>query len=149
LSSSEKVYFAKEVIRLLKRYPEIEILAITVNKRNVQQHIREDPNKLYNYMIGLVLPEKIKLRPTVTFIPDKRSIKVESGNSLVDYLQIKLWFELNASTIIHNQPEESHKARNLQFVDFISHIIWSKFEDNEYSAYNIIKKKVKVIPLFF
>jgi hypothetical protein len=67
----------------------------------------------------------------------------------VDYLQIKLWFELNASTIIHNQPEESHKALNLQFVDFVSHIIWSKFEDNEYLAYNILKRKVKVIPLFF
>jgi len=149
LNSAEEAYFAKEVIRLLNKHPDIEILAITVNKKNVQQHIRDDPNKLYNYMIGLVLPEKIKFRPTVTFIPDKRSIKVESGNSLVDYIQIKLWFELNASTTIHNQPEESRKTLNLQFIDFISHIIWGKFEDNEYSAYNILRSKVKVIPLFF
>jgi len=90
----------------LARNPDIEIWAITVKKENVQEHIRKDPNKLYNYMIGLVLLDRIRQKPVVTFIPDKRSIKVESGNSLVDYLQIKLWFDLNVSTIIHNNPKK-------------------------------------------
>ena len=149
LSSTEKLFFAEKVIALLARNPDIEILAITVKKENVQEHIRKDPNKLYNYMIGLVLLDRIRQKPAVTFIPDKRSIKVESGNSLVDYLQIKLWFDLNVSTIIHNNPEESDKSLNLQFVDWISHIIWSRFEDREFQPFNIVKGSVKLIPLFF
>ena len=149
LNDLEKITFANEVINLLKENPEIEILAITVNKENVQPHIRQDPNKLYNYMISLVLLDKIKQRPAITFIPDKRSIKVQSGNSLVDYLQIKLWFDLNVSTNIQNRPEESHRSLNLQFIDWISHIIWSNFEKKETKFFNILRPKIKSVPLFF
>ena len=149
LSKSEKVSFARRVVSLLMQNPEIEILAITVNKENVQPHIRLDPNKLYNYMISLVLLENIKQKPSVTFIPDKRSIKVKSGNSLVDYLQIKLWFDLNMSTTLINCPEESDRCLNLQFVDWISHIIWSKFEDKESETFNILRPRIKSASLFF
>jgi hypothetical protein len=149
LKLAEKIYFANEVIKVLERNPEIEVLAITVRKENVQAHIREDPNKLYNYMISLVLLEKIKNRPVVNFIPDARSIKVKSANTLVDYLQTKLWFEFNSSTIIRNYPQESHKVVNLQFVDCISHIIWSRYEDNETRGFDILRRKVRPVPLFF
>ena len=92
---------------------------------------------------------KGKKQPVVNFIPDPRTIKVKSANTLVDYLQTKLWFEFNSSTIIRNYPQESHKALNLQFVDCISSIIWSRYEDNETRPFNILKKKVRPIPLFF
>jgi hypothetical protein len=141
--------FANRTVELLTRNPEIEILAITVNKENVQPHIRQDPNKLYNYMINLILLDRIKNKPKVTFIPDKRSIKVESGNSLVDYLQIKLWFDLNVHTTIQNCPEESDRCLNLQFTDWVSHIVWSRFEKHEFELFNIIKDKIKTSHLFF
>ena len=120
-----------------------------MNKENVQDHIRQDPNKLYNYMISLILLDKIKNKPKVTFIPDKRSIKVESGNSLIDYLKIKLWFDLNVQTIIQNCPEESDRCLNLQFIDWVSHIIWSRFEYHEFEVFNVLKDKIKLTNLFF
>ena len=52
--------------------------------------------------------DRIKDKPNITFIPDERSIKVQSGNSLVDYLQTKLMFDLHSKTIIENKPQESH-----------------------------------------
>jgi hypothetical protein len=149
LKPEEKIYFSNEVIKLLDRHPEIHVLAITVKKENVQVNIRQDPNKLYNYMINLILSGKIKNEPIVNFIPDRRSIKVKSANTLVDYLQIKLWFEFNSSTVIRNNPTESHKALNLQFVDFISHIIWSRYEDNETTAFNILRRRIRPVHLFF
>ena len=85
----------------------------------------------------------------VDFIPDPRTIKVKSGNSLVDYLQIKLWFEHNSATVIRHTPVESHQSLNLQFVDFISHIIWSRYEFNESSAFNIVKSGLLIKHLFF
>ena len=66
LKLAEKIYFANEVIKLLEKHPQIEVLAMTVKKENVQVHIRQDPNKLYNYMISLILLDKIKRRVSET-----------------------------------------------------------------------------------
>jgi len=41
----------------------IEAFAITVYKKNVEDHIRRDANKLYNYMTSLVLLDRIKDKP--------------------------------------------------------------------------------------
>lgn len=149
LKQAERVIFAKKVVLLLTQNPEIEVLCITVNKKNVESHIRADANKLYNYMVNLVLPERIKHKPSVTFIPDKRSIKVRSGNSLVDYLQVRLWFELKVITKLYNCPQESDQCLNLQFIDWICHIVWSGFEHGESKPFRILTSKIKSIPLFF
>ncbi len=113
LDEADRSFLAKRISKLLKKSSRIRIFAITVNKREVKEHIRHDPNKLYNYMISLILPDRIRRYQRVSLIHDKRSIKVKSGNSLVDYLQIKIWFELNSKTQIDYQPLESHIALNL------------------------------------
>jgi hypothetical protein len=100
-------------------------------------------------MVNFAVLDKIKLYPTVNFIPDPRTIKVASGNSLVDYLQIKLWFELNVRTTLIHAPMESRSNLNLQFVDFIAHIIWSRYENNEYPFYKLLSPHISEKPLFF
>jgi len=149
LNLHDKVFFAEKVIGLLKRNRRIKILAITVNKRRVQKHIRQDANKLYNYMIALALPEEIKKEVEVKFIPDKRSIKVKSGNSLADYLQVKLWFEFGSKARLINIPRESHQELNLQFIDFISNIVWHKYENSDDIAFKMLAGKIRIKELFF
>jgi hypothetical protein len=149
LAGQDQIDFAKRTVRLLLRETSIKVGAITVKKENVQPHIRKDPNKLYNYMVNFILLDEINRYPVVDFIPDPRTIKVESGNSLVDYLQTKLWFEYGSATIIKHIPVESHQSLNLQFVDFISHIIWSRYEFNRSGAFNILKPYILLKHLFF
>lgn len=143
------IFFAEKTVDLLKANPDIKILAITVNKKRVADHIRKDPNKLYNYMVGLALLNRIKKYPRINFIPDIRSIKVESGNSLKDYLQTELWFKQKANTEIINQPLESYKSLNLQFAHWVTHIIWKKYEDRKTKAFNVLTERIKLIELFF
>jgi len=149
LTRDEKMKFSKRVIGLLNRNPSIHICAITVKKENVQPHIRMDSNKLYNYMVNFILLDEIKNCSTINFIPDPRTIKVASGNSLADYLQTKLWFEFNSATIIRHTPMESHMNNNLKFVDFLSNIVWSHYEDNKSGPYNILKPHIITKQLFF
>lgn len=52
--------------------------------------MRRDSNKLYNYMIGLSLLDEMINYENVVLIPDPRTIKVKSGNSLHDYLDINI-----------------------------------------------------------
>ncbi len=149
LQPADKVYFAQKAKDLLVHNPEIKIFAMTAKKTRVQQHIRKDPNKLYNYMLGLLLPERIKRYPQVNLIPDERSIKVKSGNSLVDYLQINVWFVLKAKTIIKYWPSESSRVLNIQFTDYVSNIIWNKYERGHDTAFNILRQKISCKTLFF
>ena len=102
-------------------------------------------------MVNFIRLDEIKNCSTVDFIPDPRTIKVASGNSdsLVEYLQTKLWFEYNSATIIRHQPVESHQSHNLKFIDFISNIVWGRYEFNRSSVYNILKPHILIKHLFF
>ena len=53
LTVDEEVFFAGKTVKLLSKYPHVKVLAITVNKRKVKAHIRQDPNKLYNVIIQI------------------------------------------------------------------------------------------------
>lgn len=149
LSIDEKKNFINRLITLLAQQSSIQISVITVKKKNVKDHIRSDPNKLYNYMVNFAVLEKIQTYPVVNFIPDPRSIKIASGNSLTDYLQTKLWFEMNSSTHLIDSPMESKFNLNLQFIDFICHIVWKRYEYNQSRFYNRIRKRISEKHLFF
>ena len=146
LTLPERVYFATQTGKLLARHPEINVFSVTINKQTIKNPDNCASGRLYNYVNRLILLDKIKGESCVTFIPDRRSIKAKNGNLLADYLQTALWFELDSDTVIQNRPQESHKTLNLQFIDWVGHIIWKKYEDNEIEAYDILKRKVDLTP---
>ena len=146
---NQKKLFCEKTIKLLKDYKEIKIDTITVKKKNVEEHIRQDGNKLYNYMASLVIPEHIENVDTLEFIPDERTVKVKSGNSLVDFLQIKVWFELGYKTKLINNPSRSFQQYNIQFVDWVAHCIWVNFEDGVTEPFNLLSPYIKHRELFF
>ena len=71
------------------------------------------------------------------------------GNSLVNYIKVKLWFESNFPTIIHDCPQESYRNLNIEFVDYVANIIWNKYERYHTAVYDILKQKVESKHLFF
>jgi hypothetical protein len=150
LSANQRAEFATKAKDLCTKNPDIHIHVIVVKKQNVQQHIRADGNKLYNYMIKLALIKKMATHDVVTMVPDPRSLKVESGNSLHDYLQTELWFTEKAITTLISKPEDSSQSRGIQFADMISGIMQDRYEDNDARAARIILPRIKqLIPLFF
>ena len=145
----QKKLFCEKTVELLKRHSKVKIDVIIVNKANVRSHIRADSNKLYNYMTSLVVPDYVGSEKEIEFIPDERSVKVRSGNSLADYLQIKLWFERGFETKINDRPGVSHKNYNLQFVDWVAHCTWIRYEFGEFQPFNILSPFIKVRQLYF
>lgn len=110
LNQQTKEFIAIKTVRLLAKHPDIAIGSITVRKEHVASHIQNDPNKLYNYMIKLSILDKISNYTSVNLIRDNRSVKVKSGNCLIDYLQISLWFDMNSATKIVDIPSDSRKV---------------------------------------
>jgi hypothetical protein len=148
LSDNQKDEFITLAIDLITKNPEICFHAITVFKPNVQQHIRLDPNKLYNYMVRLLLTGSMAEHQQVTLAHDQRSVQVASGNSLHDYLQTILWLELGTKTVLTTRSLESHKNNNILFVDYLTHICWAEHEDGK-PHFAPLKSKVHNKFLFF
>ena len=150
MNLDERIWFARKAAELCKGNSEhIRYLSITVKKENVQQHIREDANKLYNYMIGFSLLNEMSKHPAVLFVPDPRSLKVESGNSLHDYLQTKLWFDKQATTILCTTPCDSSSSRNVQFADMLSGVVQGHFEDGNSKPWAELRNDISYKTLFF
>jgi hypothetical protein len=113
------------------------------------QHIRNDSNKLYNYMIGLLLLPRMALHPDVLMVPDSRSIKVQSGNSLHDYLQVDLWFVKKVQTVLRTDPKDSQFSLGIQFTDMLCGLIRSHWEDGETANYGVLAPRIAQKLLYF
>lgn len=150
MNPDERIWFVQKANELQVNHPnDIRYLSITVKKENVQMHIRSDANKLYNYMIGLSLLDEMSKHPSVVFIPDPRSIKVASGNSLHDYLQTRLWFEYGVKTRLETKLNDSTKSKNIQFSDMLSGVIQSHFEDGNSEPREKLGNSINCKTLFF
>lgn len=130
MTYEERLAFAEAAKRMCEDHPgQVAYRSMTVFKPNVLPRIREDANKLYNYMIGLLLLEEMARHETVEFVPDPRSIKVKSGNSLNDYLQTQLLFTQMSECRLNTRPCDSAKNMNVQFADMIAGVVQAHYED--------------------
>lgn len=148
--AKSRLHFAQKALQLQQAYPEdVQYSAIVVCKRKVAQHLRDDGNKLYNYMLRRLLIDEMAKRQKVLFYPDPRSIKVESGNSMHDYLSIWLGFELGAPTQLTTLKVESQYSKALQFADMLSGIVHCAYERNDQDCLNILRQCFRIEELFF
>jgi hypothetical protein len=149
MSGEEREVFAQEVSQLIAKFPDIKLVAMTVAKEKVTGHMRKDANTLYNYMVKLSLANEMCRYDNVTLIPDARSIKVASGNSLHDYLSIHLTFERRVETDLHTVPCDSSCTLNLQFADMFAGLVHHHYEDSHGSCWNILRGLIISRKLFF
>ena len=76
-NDKQATLIAKRVLRLLNENEDIHLLAITVYKQNVYEHLREDQNSFYNYVMCGMLKKHVCNYPKLEIVPDKRSVKVK------------------------------------------------------------------------
>ncbi|MEO8018175.1 MAG: DUF3800 domain-containing protein [Pseudomonadota bacterium] len=149
LRPASRVDFATRAAKLRATHRGIRFACISVFKQKVQPHIRKDPNKLYNYMASLMLMPFMKTYDKVLFVPDNRSIRVETGNSLHDYMQTSLWFDHNVNTVLTADPRESTFEKPLHFTDYLCGSFQTHYEDNESDARNALNPCTTCNRLFF
>ncbi|MBI3524652.1 MAG: DUF3800 domain-containing protein [Betaproteobacteria bacterium] len=149
MSDKARADFVSKALKLKHHHPEISYHAIVVNKRKVLAHMQTDPNLLYNYMIKLLLVNEMAKHPAVTLVPDPRSIKVQSGNSMHDYLQLNLWYTENVSTSLTTLQQDSKKTLSLQFADMLSGAVQAHYEHGRSDPLNGLRDQLHLKELFF
>lgn len=135
-------------IEILKRIASlnIEIHAIIANKKNVERHLRKDPNILYNYMVNLIMvPYLEKNRPVDVFlIADLRITRVAKGMRFTDYLKYKLFFEKKLQDIeLEVQFLDSFRSNGLQAVDFVAYAFLKKYKSSDLRYYQLIEDRIR------
>ncbi len=145
----ERTEFAKLASKICSAHPDVHLRGITVRKANVEVHIRSDANKLYNYMIRLLLLDVMAAENDVLLVPDPRSIKVKSGNSLHDYLQMELWFTKKVKTILTTHPQDSQYCMGIQCADMVAGLVQNRFEEGCFDYVRECAKHLKLKSLFF
>lgn len=148
MSNDARQTFAKNAVSLRKKNLEISYKAITVKKQNVNANFRRDSNKLYNYMIRLLLLDEMGKHPFVTLIPDPRSIKVQNGNSLHHYLEMML-YEQEAHTHLETVVRDSKDCLCLQFADMLAGVVGSRYEFQKLEPYMTLASNLQTKKLFF
>lgn len=150
LSQEHRLWIAQKLVNLkIKLGSDIQFMCISVKKEQVKLHIRKDPNKLYNYMIKVLLLNELARYKQVIFNIDQRSMKVESGNSLHDYLQTEIWLTLGAETELETKSCDSKHHLGVQLADILSGIVQSHFEDNKSETYKYLAQHSHIQKLFF
>lgn len=149
MSEKSREHFLRQAVRLREAHNDVSYHAIVVSKERVQAHLRADPNKLYNYMVKLLLANEMAKHEHVSFIPDQRSVKVASGNSQHDYLQTTLWYENEAKTVLETLPSDSRYCKPLQFADMMAGAVGSNYEFNKTKYLEEIGPHLNLKRLFF
>ncbi len=127
---------------------DIEIYSITARKRNVTDRLREDKNILYNYILGLLLVDKIlseNVNAQICINVDRRITSVTSGFKLNEYLKYKIWYEGKRPDIdLTINHCDSHLNDAIQGIDVICNSIYKKYSSNNYKFFYVIRNKVIV-----
>jgi hypothetical protein len=126
---------------------EIDIHSITVRKKNIVEKLRTDTNILYNYILGLLLVDRIlseEINAQICINVDKRITSVTTGFKLNEYLKYKIWYEGKRPDINMSINHcDSRLFDAIQGIDVICNSIYKKYSSNNYTFFNIIKNKVK------
>lgn len=149
MSAAARKDFVGRAVKLRAQHPDISFHSIVVDKHRVKVALRADANLLYNYMIKLCLIGEMRKHDNVTLVPDPRTIKIESGNSMHDYLQTNLWYTENVETKLVTTPQDSKKTLGLQFTDMLAGATQHHFERGQSECWQILAPHVALTKLFF
>ena len=134
-----RLAFSQTAATLKCKKPGIQYRAIVVRKSDVLEHLRHDGNLLYNYMTKELLLNEMARHASVRLVPDPRSIKQQSGNSLPEYLKIQLLFEKNVDTRLYYHPVDSSHSLHLQFADMLAGVVSSHYEFGERTGFEMLR----------
>lgn len=142
MNLEERLSFAREATNLADRNKSIHYRSITVMKENAQNKFKQDPEKLYNYMLRISLLPTLSRFATARLIPDHRNFKVQTGNQLHPYLVSQLRAE-SCQTSLTTTPAKSKESLSVQFADMLAGAIQGHHEDGNSRPYNLLQEALR------
>ncbi len=136
----------QDLINKLNSKNDYLISYIVLDKKNLNNHkLFEDNNILFNYLCSFLFKKILKNNEEdVHLCFDNRTVKVKSGNSLLDYLKIKAYTKWNYLGNLSVSYWDSKSNNCIQMSDLISNTIFRRYSNNKIHFYNQINIAEKI-----
>ncbi len=134
-----KKFLLKE---LIKKEATFKINAIIVNKKNINNNLRDKSRAFYNYICKEILKENNKSK--IKLILDKKDIKEKFLQDMNKYL-----IEIFNTKELELSHEFSHSFAGLQVVDIIANSIFRNFEREDNKLYTIFENNLVLKKYYF
>lgn len=129
---------------------DFEIYSLTINKKKVTKELQRNKQRLYNYVVRLLLdrvPFNNKLSQLLIFLDKSKNKKqIQDCNR---YLVGNIEGRIPLTSQVDIYHEDSQKIRQLQAVDIFCYGIARKYNMKDSSWFDVFSKKVRCEKLFF
>jgi len=131
----------QKFLNLLDNKDDFSASYIVADKHHLKPNIIKDKNICYNYLLNFLLKQIIKgASENIDIILDNHSVKVNSINSLQDYIRIKAYTDWNFQNELTFKHMNSEDCKNLQVIDVIANIVWQKYNYKTDHLYNFLER---------
>lgn len=148
LNSKDREHFAKELVTLAGKHPDIRFTAIAVQKPNVCSAFRRYYEGLYNYVTMTMLVDEIGQHADVDLIPDHRDMKPRHRHGMHDFMLTNLACR-EYETRLNTTPSVSNGNMALQFADYLASLVWGRYEYGAQGLFETIAPHVQLRELYF
>lgn len=125
---------------------DFKVAYIVADKHWIEENLMKDKNCLYNYLLSVLLDNFVDIfkNNKVNLVLDNKTIKVQSINSFEDYIKIHMNYRmrLNSEITVRYMDSSSKKAYMVQIADYIANAVFSRYEHEYWTYYNIFKGKI-------
>jgi len=118
-----------------------EIFAIVVEKKKIMPRLYDAQNRLYNYLIAILLKQIEKTSGKLEIVVDRKHTNTLIRRNFNSYIEYKI-NQVHPDLEISVRHLESHSRNELQVIDFVTWSIFRKFNWGDCSYYNIIEDKI-------
>ena len=130
-----------KLYNLLKEKQDFSIMVIRLNKSKVYTDLQNEKNVLYNYITNILLDRIISkklcnTREPIYFVASQKDTNKYLNKVFTDYITTKVKNRIDLKLEI----KSSSRHKCLQIADFLSWGIFQKYEHNDESYYEMVKK---------
>lgn len=144
LSDSIRRDFAKKLVLLKQKNPELTLLVSVIEKEKLPKHIQGNHHLIYSWMAASLLSPSVRVYRQISICPDELNYGSNNSGLIDNFLRKELWFNLRSSTVV-NHVARSHALENaLIFADYLAGAVQSHFEDSRSEPFNIIQSSIFV-----
>lgn len=134
----------QQLINSMLSKDDFRIVYITADKKYLTPELFQRKSICFNYLTQHMLRPIIKeTNEDIELILDNRNIKVASGNTLRDYLEIEAITKWDYKHKIHLKYLDSKNSKNLQAVDVIANTIFQKYERHCTHSYRLLEPQIR------
>lgn len=140
LDQDERIKAALKLKLLIDTHPEIELLAISLNKESIPLPARKSPHQVYMDMIRRLLLKKMKDYDDVSLVHDQSCLE---SREIQRDLQLKLWVNKNAETILTTTSSESHLQSSIQAADLLAGLVQGRLEHKQKAPWDALASYIQ------